>query len=572
MTKIFIYNFYQLLNTIQKRMHKTAKFVLASILLLVLSALLLTHTSRADLVTTSVTVGNSPPEFTAGPAENPASTTANPANVGSDVTFEATATDANAENYYFAVCKTNSITANNGAAPTCGGGNWCISSSTSSGSQATCSYTTLVGDSESSAWYGFVCDNNASASACSLSSQGTGDSGSPFEVNHRPGFTAISNDSPRNPGQDVTWTATASDTNTGDTVKLIVCKTAGITGDDCDGGASDRWCASGYEASNPSCSYSIPVPTVSGSNDAYVYIVDNHLFAADSAHQGSNVPFTVSNVSPVVSNVTLNSGADITLTEGTTTNAEITATVTDNNGCEDISTVTTNVYRAIAPGNGAVCDTAGEADDNNCYFEVSCSVVASGNTCTGSADTSADYECTAAIQYHADPTVTGSQYPDHEWYSTVVAVDGGAASHSAEVAVGVQMNTTIGYDVTDAINYGALSVGDSNDPLDKTTVITATGNVGLDQELSGTDMVDGANSIPVANQKYALTSSTAYASGTTLSGLATESLLNCPKTTIAASPSTKNTWWGLHIPIGTPSGNYSGTNTIVAILSNSTNW
>ena len=138
----------------------------------------------ADSVTTAVTVGNTAPTFTAGPAENPASATTTPTNVGDNTTFQATATDSNSENYYLIVCSTNSVTAVNGGSPTCGATTWCTSTSTTSGSQASCNRTALIGDASSNAWYAFVCDGNATSAQCSTGQQGTGDSGSPFEVNH----------------------------------------------------------------------------------------------------------------------------------------------------------------------------------------------------------------------------------------------------------------------------------------------------------------------------------------------------------------------------------------------------
>lgn len=530
---------------------------------------------KADPVTTSVTVGNSAPSFTAGPAESTASDGTTPTNAGSDVTFNATATDSNSEDYYLAICKTNAITPVNGSAPTCDGGNWCISSSTTSGNQASCSYTTLTGDSESNDWYAFVCDNNASSSNCSSASQGSGGTGSPFKVNHAPTFATISNDGPADPGDDVIWSTNSSTTDgdtdtTADTVKLVVCKTAGISGNDCDGGAGDRWCASSFVANNPSCTYSVPTPNAAGSNDAYVYLVDSHDFAATGGNQGSNSSFTVSNVAPVVSGVTLNGGSDITLTEGTTTSITIAGTITDNNSCQDISSVVTSLYRSSV--SFASCDTVGESDDNFCYADVSCSVVGSGNTCTGASDASADYECSISVQYFADPTDTNTEYPTDTWLTTIDATDG-SLSDNTEVSAGVEMNSLVGYDVTGSIAYGNLDVGEKNDPLDKTTTITATGNVGLDEELSGTDMDDGGvNTIGVAYQKHALATATAYASGTSLSGSATEYELNCQKTTASGSPQTKNTWWGLEIPAGTVPGSYSGTNTVTAVKGETADW
>lgn len=529
----------------------------------------------ADSVDTSVTVGNSAPSITVAPAESPASDATSPTNAGSDVTFNVTATDSNSENYYLAVCKTNSVAAVNGSAPTCPGSSWCISTATASAAQASCSYTTLTGDAESNVWYAFVCDSNAGAAACSASSQGSGSGGSPFKVNHAPVFDTITNDGPANPGEDVTWTTSATtadaDTDgTSDTVKLVVCKTTGLSAGDCDGGGSDRWCQSSLVTNDPTCTYTVATPTPDGSVNAYAYVVDNHNMPASGGEQGTNSSFTVSNVAPVVSSVTLNGGLDITLTEGTTTSVSMTAVVTDNNSCQDISSVEASLYRS---GVGyAACDDNSEDDDNSCYAVISCSV-GGGNTCDSSSDASASYTCTVSVQYFADPTDAGTVYPTETWKNTVIGTDNNSAADDTELSTGVEMNSLVGYDVSASIAYGNLGVGQSNDPLDKTTTITATGNVGLDEEVSGTDMDDGGvNTIAVAFQKYALATSTAYASGTSLSTTPTELELNVLKTTSVGSPATKNTWWGLSIPLGTVAGVYSGTNTIVALKGEIANW
>lgn len=125
---------------------------------------------------------NSAPSFNNGPMDS-ASLLTNSTNVGSNIVFTATATDAESDEYFLAICKTNSITANNSSAPTCGGGSWCISGSTVSGQEANCSYSALQSDTNINDWYAFVCDNN-SLSSCSSASQGSGDNGSPFYITH----------------------------------------------------------------------------------------------------------------------------------------------------------------------------------------------------------------------------------------------------------------------------------------------------------------------------------------------------------------------------------------------------
>lgn len=211
--------------------------------------------TSAESVTTTITVGNSAPEFTIGPIENPTSSTTTPTNVGSDILFQATAQDLNGDGYYMIICSSDSVTATDGGAPTCGDTTWCVSTLTGSASQASCSYTTQESDVRTNDWYAFACDSISSGAVCSDSHQGSGESGSPFVVNHRPNFTGVSNNSPVDPGATVTWTTTALDSH-GDNVKLLVCKTASITGDSCTG---DSWCESSFVSSNPSCSHNVPV-------------------------------------------------------------------------------------------------------------------------------------------------------------------------------------------------------------------------------------------------------------------------------------------------------------------------
>lgn len=529
--------------------------------------------ANAASITTAVTVGNSAPVFTSGPAENPASYATTPTNVGSSTTFQATATDANNDNFYLIVCSTNSVNPTNGGAPTCGATSRCVSSSTASGSPASCSRTALAGDPVSNDWYAFVCDGTASA-ACSAASQGTGDSGSPFEVNHRPSFSNANSNTPQNPGGTLTWTATSTDPE--DNVKLLVCKTPGISGNACDGGAGDTWCSSSFSASDPSCGYSIPAVAPDGSNSSYLYIIDEHNLESTGMYQASQVMFSISNTAPVVSAVTINGGSAINLTENTTTSLTLTATVTDNNSCygSELSSIYAYAYRSGITYSG--CDTAGEANTNFCYPEITCTVV--GGSCTGNTDATADYTCTTNLQYYADPTDTGTLYPTETWKSSFKATDNNSATGTTEVSTGVELNSLTAFSVTSAINFGNLGIGQSNDPLDKIITTTPTGNVGLDQEVSGaTNMCTnyptctGGTPIGVAYQKYSLTTATAYASGTALSASPVETELNVPKV-VNGTPTTKNTWWGILIPNGTALGTYSGANTITGVKGETSGW
>ena len=552
------------------KISKYIPIVLVVLLVLTLSSFLFfkkfnTHaqSSVTKTFTTKVTVGNSPPSITVLPAESPASSTSDPTTPGDAITFSATATDANGENYYLVICSTNSVTAGtSGGAPTCAGTRYCVSSSTASGTATSCSYTTKAADPYTNNWYAFVCDANTSSSACSASSQGSGASGSPFIVNHAPTFTAISNNSPRNPGTSVTWTATASDTTDGNTVKLLVCKTQAMANGACTGGS---WCTSSSVASNPTCSYSIPIPTADGANNAYVYILDQFDTPATETTQGSNSPFTVNNVAPTVSAVTLNAGAAINLEAGTTKSIPVTATITDNNGCasSEISNVVAYVYRSAITYTG--CDTSGEQNGNYCYSEVSCSA----GTCSG---TNVTYTCSVPMQYYAEPTDTDnveSTFAAQNWLATVKATDNNSATGNATLATGVEVNSLAAFNITPGIDYQTLNAGQTDATLAQTVITTPTGNVPLDQDHSGSQMctnyptcTDGTP-LAVTLQKYALATGTAYASGTTLTATPTAVNINVPKVD-NGTVTTKTTWWGISIPAGTLPGVYNGVNTITS--------
>jgi hypothetical protein len=393
------------------------------------------------------------------------------------------------------------------------------------------------------------------------------------QTNTAPSFTNFSNNGPVSPGSTVTFSTTASDSDA-DNIFLVVCKTQGVTGVACDGGAGDTWCTSSSVASNPSCGYSVPSVYLDDTYNTYPYVFDEHSEPATGSYQGVLSTFVVNNVTPIVSAVTINGGAAISLESATTKAVTLTATVSDNNSCfgTEISSVLGYAYRSGVGYTG--CDTSGEANNNYCYPEVTCTVV--GGTCTDNTDASANYTCTANIYYYADPTGTDTQYPSDTWMATIKATDDDTASDALQVSVGVQMNMLEAMSITSSINYGTLSVQTGNDPLDRTTTSTATGNVGLDHELYGTDMCTdyptcAASKILVTYQKYALATSTPYSSATQLTTSPTPVTIDISKPT-SASPSSKNMWWGMYAPLNTSPGSYSGTINVTAYASDPLNW
>lgn len=573
--------------------------------------------AQADIATTSVTVLNTPPNWTVDAAEAVASASTSPTNAGDAVTWNATATDSNGEDYFFLVCKTSDApTANADAPPTCGGGasnQWAVSATTTSGTQATASYTTLDSDAENNAWFGWICDFNTTTPRCNTTYK-NGDAvgqatATPFAVNHRPTFTFFYDDSPTLPGATTTFTATSSDTDTfnpvgsDDTVQLFVCRLNDFTGSAC--GAGGTICSSTASSSDPSCEAFISIPTQDEATTSFGFIIDNHGFAASGGAQGTDSVHTIANATPSinVSDISLldtDGVGNLTLTtpNGQTTGFTVQATVSDNNGCQnaaggnEISSIEINVYRSSI--GSASCRVAGDYNANNCYPEAvgtvmwdTSSTTQYAGTCTGFSDSSAVWATSFPLWFIADPTDAGSQFPSDNWLASVRAVDDNFATSSwIDGSTGNELTQFLAFAVsTSSIPYGSLEPGQNTGTLNATTTISAHGNVGLDENLDGSDMCttflspncaggDSTNTIFVNNQQYATTTtSVPYGSGTSLSGTPTEFELNVPKSTSTTTPATKDTVWGIAVPSTiTLAGNYTGTTTITAVVGESVDW
>lgn len=133
----------------------------------------------------TVQVGNAPPAFE-DMFGNPVlpndgwSSKESPTRVGYEVTFTATATDPNGDDYYLAICKSDVISPNGKRPPVCDGGAWAVSDfAVKSGQAEILSYEVKEADVRVNEWYAFVCDA-VKDGACSDARQGEGEGGSPF--------------------------------------------------------------------------------------------------------------------------------------------------------------------------------------------------------------------------------------------------------------------------------------------------------------------------------------------------------------------------------------------------------
>lgn len=590
--------------------------VFAAVFVLNFGAQELRHVQAQGLATTSVTVLNTPPQWTIDAQESTPSSTSTPTNSGQAITWRATATDSNAESYYLIICNASTTpTANSSAVPTCGAGGkrWAVSAFTVSGVQATAATTTteVLPFTEQNPWVAWVCDAVATNPRCnSTFKTGTGSTSSPFNVNKRPTFTMFRDNSPTLPGATVTFFATSSDADVvpvSDTVRLKVCSTNSFntTTDTC---TATTLATSSFSASNPTATYVVPIPTQDQNYGSYGFIYDNHGHEATGGSQGTNSVLTVSNATPSVSaaQITLNNGTNLTLAveAGQTTGYTLQYVATDNNSCQNAtagSEITRNivsVYRS-AIGSSTCNGTAGAYNANNCYgsriatstWNLSCT--ASSTSCTGATDTTQVWNCTFPLWYIADPTdgtATSTQYSAQNWRAAVSAIDDNSATSSfVQSSIGQEVVSFLAMALnTFAIPYGSLEPGQKTDPIVATTSVKATGNVGLDQLLTGKSMCtnftnaiscrnSATSTIAESNQVFGTSSvsyGTATATGRTLSSTTQKELeLNVKKSTTTSVQATGRTYWGINVPATiTLAGSYTGNNTFYAKVGESAQW
>jgi hypothetical protein len=576
--------------------------------------------------TTSVTVLNTPPLWTATTTELIESSQTNPTNEGNTVSWIAVGTDSNSENYHLLICSTSvaPATTTGGNPPSCGAGatQWAVSASTVSGAQATAATTTLASTSpfagESFEWFAWICDANALSSRCnSTYTQGTDATNtSPFEVNHRPSFTVFTDPVVGNPGQSVTFYSSSTDDDISgpdDQVYLTVCAIAGFsTTTGCTG--TTLATSTVYVDNHASGTYTIIIPTQDQNYDVYPYIMDSHGLEASGGEQGQASTLTVNNVAPTVD------GAFISLTQPVTTDMLLTVAsgettgfvmsfvTSDDNSCDapgglnafdEIQGYNLSLYRNGGGVSSTTCDASSIFNPNSCYpsgvaptaWNLTCT--ASSTTCTGSSDTTMLWECTFPLWYIADPTdgtATSTQYSTLSWAAQVRGRDDDAAVGAySESTNPVDVKSFLAFALnTLSIPYGSLEPGQKTPLLVATTTIAATGNVGLDKDVQGQSMCStytnaspclpsDTSTIPEDEQVFATSTITyddAEALGYTLSSTTAKEIeINVPKSTATSTQATANAYWGIRVPgTITFAGSYTGENTFTARVGESVNW
>ncbi len=534
--------------------------------------------AKADQASTTVTVMNAPPWFTAGPTENPTSTSTTPVNVGASIGFQGTATDGEDDDYWLIVCTSSAATSTIATPePWCiGGSGLCRSAKSSSTVQATCTYNDVKNvASETQEWYAFVCDNHLGDPRCSkIGAQGSGDGGSPFYVNHPPtlvdAYTSVDN---QDPGGTFTIFAESTDTDiTGgaDDIEMYVCSTNSWTL--ASGCASTTLCTGSSSAPDVSCDYTDTAPTKDRAYNYWVFIKDWHDLAGTA--NGDTSTYTITNVAPTVSNVTLNGGQNIGLglknAPGTDVLASSTS-ITDNNGCSDLVSATSTIYLGTVSG-GANCT----ADDNDCYHTTATYCFLSGCTGDPDNDATATFVCSTTMAFHTVPTDADSAAAATSWFARITAWDEAAFGSGSYTTVdGVEVISTAALEVTETmIDYGIIQAGLDTGTNNSTTTIVNFGNTPIDADVSGTDMLRngvGPELIGIENQEWGI-NNFAYGVGTNMSSTTPATADVVVGRPTSGVDVTDDIYWGILVPLGIPSADYDGENTFTVVEDLDGNW
>ena len=288
-----------------------------------------------------------------------------------------------------------------------------------------------------------------------------------------------------------------------------------------------------------------------------------------SSADDSSGTVNVLNATPTVDqvNIALTSGGAnvdpmVLQTEGVT-KFYIHGAASDNNGCEQIDTVTggggssweVKLFRTTAT-NGFGCT----ADANNCYDvpEDNADVT---NCTAGGGDLTVDYEFDVDVQFYAEATDAGSQ-PDHaatDWTVEVQVTDDDSATGIGAITPELQTYKSLN---VNNVNYGALNVGATS--TEQTMVVTNKGNYNtLDIALSqAADWTCTIGTIPKGNVHWNTTSGQGYGSGTAVTG--TDANINSD---IAKSTNGTDSNYNVYMTLQLPANGVEGTcNSTLAVV------
>lgn len=276
---------------------------------------------------------------------------------------------------------------------------------------------------------------------------------------------------------------------------------------------------------------------------------------------------TVGNSAPVASTVAIADGnlvgGEISLSANVTTQVNVSATITDNNGCTDIDAVNATLFRTNIT-NGSIA-----SNDNSSHYSAVCTV--QSGTCTGDSDLTADYDCFMQMEWYADATDAGSQYAPTNWTVNVSPYDDDGIGTSDSTVYDLATVTAFTLLQTN-ISFGVLALGQNTTTNNQNISVQNIGNERIDINLTGYGTNSGDNismnctlgTIPIHNLEYDNASFT-YGAGVDLSNSSTELEFDLNQGNESTKRPDNPVFFGFEIPSDGVGGSCNGNVVIVAV-------
>ncbi|MEK7451816.1 MAG: hypothetical protein AAB664_00605 [Patescibacteria group bacterium] len=280
---------------------------------------------------------------------------------------------------------------------------------------------------------------------------------------------------------------------------------------------------------------------------------------------------SITNESPTVTNVylsstsspTTTSSATITLNTGTTTTLYVGGAVADNNGYQNISSVTAQIRRS-----GVSLPTCISTSSYlDCYNSVSCSLS------TGSGLTK-NYNCIFTVQWNADSTDATSAYSSQYWTADVTVTDGGSKTGSlscsdcANGTFGEFITTNALATLQSTIGYGTRTLGQPTGTATNVSYpLTQNGNgtttIQVSYNSNTTVMAcDTGSGFPKGNQYWQVTNANSGTALTTTATSVTTKVLRTLTTAGTLVTTTATVYWNVETPANEVGGTCTGTATV----------
>jgi len=240
---------------------------------------------------------------------------------------------------------------------------------------------------------------------------------------------------------------------------------------------------------------------------------------------------------PTVGTVTVTD--PVNLNAGSIKTVTCEATASDADSWANITVVNATIWHSSS-------SEVSSDDNNDHYTDASCDIG------TNTSETDAPVTCTFALQYHAK---------DGTWTCKIRAYDDSSSGSNEMTAT---VNELVALSIPATMDFGILSLGETSTNTSEVEFsVENKGNVQIDAQVSGNNMVCTSGTLNVGNIRYGSADNTSYDLMTTLTTGAVPFDLNVTKST--GSPSSVLTYWRIQISSLGVGGSCSNTVNFTAV-------